>query len=223
MARGVRIGAPRRWARLASRRRGKPRAPAETVAHADDRRRNPAAGRTASPKAANCTINSAWMISPSSRRVRPARSNFAKRQEHAAIDRLEMHGQRPERRGQRRMQADRAARILGGGGLQRSDLVAADRRPHHHHRCGIEPAALDQVADRAVDAGTDAVVVGAQPDTARRRRRSFGRGPFAGAGFFSVSLRGCRPASRCARRRNRSGALSAPRGSCRYIRRRCRS
>src|SRR5439155_1223271 len=55
------------------------------------------------------------------------------------------------------------------GLLQGCDLVAADRRRHHHHRGGVEAAALDQVANGAVDAGADTVIVGAQPDPARRR------------------------------------------------------
>ena len=37
---------------------------------------------------------------------------FCKRQEQAAIERPEMHGQRMERRGQRGMQADGAARAV---------------------------------------------------------------------------------------------------------------
>ena len=72
---------------------------------------------------------------------------FRKRQEHAAVDRPEMHRQGPKRRGQRDVQADGAARTVGGGGLSALDLVAADGRADHHDRCGIEPAALDQVAN----------------------------------------------------------------------------
>src|SRR5450432_2305343 len=73
-----------------------------------------------------------------------------------------------KRCGQRGMQADGAAWAVGGRGIKRVDLVAADRRPDHHHRGRIETAALDQVADRAVDAGTETVIVGAEPDMARR-------------------------------------------------------
>ena len=87
---------------------------------------------------------------------------------HAAIERLEMHRQGPERRGQGDVQADGATRTAGGGRLQRADFVAADRRPDHHHRCRVETAALDQIANGAVDAGAEAVIVGAQPDAARR-------------------------------------------------------
>ena len=101
------------------------------------------------------------------------------------------------------------------------DFVAADRRPDHHHRGGVETAAFDQVANGAVDAGADTVIVGAQPDPARRHasfipRRSVRR-------RSSCRRWPARRASRSVRRRNRSGALSAPTGSCRYIRRRCRS
>ena len=99
----------------------------------------------------------------------PGAQQFWKRQEHAAVDRLEVHGQRPERRRQRDVQADRAARAFACRLLQGCDLVAADRRRHHHHRGGVEAAALDQVANGAVDAGADTVIVGAQPDPARRR------------------------------------------------------
>jgi hypothetical protein len=93
---------------------------------------------------------------------------FRKGEELAAIDRLEMHRQRPERRRQCHVQADRATRALRGGRLQRTDFVAADRGSHHHHRCRIETAALDQLANGAVDAGTHAVIVGAQPEPSRR-------------------------------------------------------
>ena len=60
--------------------------------------------------------------------------------------------QRTERRGQSRVQADRAARARRRSGLQRGDLVAADRRADHHHRRRIETAARDQIANGAVDA-----------------------------------------------------------------------
>ena len=93
---------------------------------------------------------------------------FRKRQKHAAIDRLKVHRQGSKRRGQSGVQADRAAGAACNGGAQRAGFVAADRGPDHHHRCRIDAAALDQVADAAVDAGTETVVVGAQPDAARR-------------------------------------------------------
>ena len=48
-----------------------------------------------------------------------------KAQEHAAIERLEMHRQRMERRRQCRVQADRAARAGGDGGLS----AATSSRP----------------------------------------------------------------------------------------------
>src|SRR4051794_19880542 len=74
-----------------------------------------------------------------------------------------------ERHGQRSVQADGAARIFCRGLVERADLVAADRRRNHHRRGGIETPALDQVADCAVDAGTETVIVGTEPETARRR------------------------------------------------------
>src|SRR5712672_1713751 len=80
-----------------------------------------------------------------------------------------MHGQRAKRRRQRGVQADRATATAGGGGLKCADFVAADGRADHHHRRGIETATLDQVANGAVDAGTETVIVGAQPDPAQRR------------------------------------------------------
>src|SRR5437588_11251492 len=80
-----------------------------------------------------------------------------------------MQGERMERRGQRRMQADGAAWTVRRGLLQRVHLVAADRRADHYHRGCIETPARNQVADRAVDAGAGTVDVGAEPDAARRR------------------------------------------------------
>src|SRR5471032_576748 len=84
------------------------------------------------------------------------------------MERLEVHGQRMERCGQRGMQADGAARIMRGRGDKRMDLVAADRRANHHYRSRIETPAFDQIADRAVDAGAETVIVGAEPDAAQR-------------------------------------------------------
>src|SRR6266403_1424238 len=95
--------------------------------------------------------------------------DFRKAQEHAAIERLKMHRQRPKRRRQGRVQADRATMAVRDDVLKRIDFLAADRRTYHHDRRRVEAAVLDQVANRAVDAGTEAVIVGAQPDTARRR------------------------------------------------------
>src|SRR5450432_470292 len=80
-----------------------------------------------------------------------------------------MHRQGTKRRRQRDVQADRTMRTVGGGGSKQAYFVTADGRAHHHHRCGIETATLDQVANGAVDAGTETVIVGAQPDTAQRR------------------------------------------------------
>jgi hypothetical protein len=65
------------------------------------------------------------------------------------------------------MEADGATRIVRGRGFERARLVTAYGRADHHDRGGIETAALDQVANGMVDAGTDAVVVGAQPNAAR--------------------------------------------------------
>ena len=59
--------------------------------------------------------------------------------------------------------------LFAAAALSALDFVAADGRADHHDRCGIETAALDQVADGMVDAGTDAVIVGAQPNAARLR------------------------------------------------------
>ena len=96
----------------------------------------------------------------------------------------------------------RAALSIG----ERIRLGAREARRHHHHRGGIEPAAHDQVADRRVDAGRDAVIVGAQPDAPACARRMTRRShcPFGRrarrAGFALA------PPSRCARRRNRPAA-----------------
>ncbi len=98
--------------------------------------------------------------------------HFRQWQEHATVGRPEMHRERAERRSQRHMQADFAAvapgMAFGDGILQPGDLVALDRGSHHHDGGGVEAMPLDQLADAAVDAGTDPVIVGAQPDAARR-------------------------------------------------------
>src|SRR4051812_30225314 len=80
-----------------------------------------------------------------------------------------MHGQRMKGCGERGMQADGAAPAACRRLAQRLHLVAADRGTDHHHRGRIETPAFDQAADGAVDAGTETVIVGAEPDTARRR------------------------------------------------------
>jgi hypothetical protein len=67
------------------------------------------------------------------------------------------------------MQADGASRTACRDGLKRADFVTADGRTDHHGRCRIKTAAPDQIANGAVDAGAETVIVGAQPDTARRR------------------------------------------------------
>ena len=94
---------------------------------------------------------------------------FLEGQEKLVPERTEMHGQGAERRGQRDVQADRGAGVVRGSLLQARGLVAADCRRDHHHRGRIEAAALDQFANGAVDAGADAVIVGAEPDPPRRR------------------------------------------------------
>ena len=62
--------------------------------------------------------------------------------------------QRPKRRRQRDVQADRAsadwlAATLAARSTSARSIAGAD----HHHRGRVETAALDQVADGAVDAG----------------------------------------------------------------------
>src|SRR5450432_437401 len=94
---------------------------------------------------------------------------FWEAQEHAAIERLKMHCQGTKRRRQCGVQADRTTGTVGNGGLKQTNFVTADGRADHHRRCGIETATLDQVANGAVDAGTETVIVGAQPDAAQRR------------------------------------------------------
>ena len=69
------------------------------------------------------------------------------------------------------MQADRDARRAGIEDVERDRLGAREARRHHHHRGGVEAPAHDQIADRRVDAGRDAVIVGAQPDATRARRQ----------------------------------------------------
>ena len=85
-----------------------------------------------------------------------------------SLQRREARAQRPERRGQRHMQADRHARRAALSSVERDRFRAMKARRHHHHRGGVEAPAHDQIADRGVDRRRDAVVVGAQPDAARR-------------------------------------------------------
>src|SRR6185295_19112597 len=73
-----------------------------------------------------------------------------------------------KRRGQRCVQADRATWAIRRNILQRGDFGAPDRCAYHHDRGGVETAAADQIADGAVDAIGQPVVVGAQPDAAQR-------------------------------------------------------
>ncbi len=113
------------------------------------------------------------------------------RKKCAAVERTKIHGQRMERRGQRDVQADRTRRVRGCR-LQRVDLFAPDRGAHHHHRGGIETPAFDQRADAAIDARAEAVVIGAQPDAARRRLAHSAAFPtesvadFSGSALFTV-------------------------------------
>ena len=58
------------------------------------------------------------------------------------------------------MQAKGASRSVGRNRLQRADFVAADGRTDHHRRGRIETAAPDQIANGAVDAGAQTVIVG---------------------------------------------------------------
>src|SRR3954453_652796 len=94
---------------------------------------------------------------------------FWKRRKHAVVDRLEMHRERPKRRRQSDVQADRATRTAGCCGLQRTDFGAADRRTKNHHGGSVETAALDQIANRKIDTGAETLTVAAQPDAAGRR------------------------------------------------------
>ena len=108
--------------------------------------------------------------------VEPSRKTGAeqlrKREKHVAVERAEMHGERPERCRQCHVQSDRAARARLRRRLERLDLAALDRRSHHHYRRRVETAAFDQVADGAIDARADAVIVGAEPDPPQRRGRA---------------------------------------------------
>ena len=72
--------------------------------------------------------------------------------------------------GQRDMQADRATRSRAGvEHFSASTSARSKPAPTTITEVALRRPALDQVADRAVDAGADAVIVGAQPDPARRR------------------------------------------------------
>ena len=92
----------------------------------------------------------------------------SQRRESALAQRREALAQRPERRGQRQVQSDRHERGARREHLERHRFRAVERRRRRHHRGGVEPSAHDQVADRHIDRGRDAVIVGAQPDAALR-------------------------------------------------------
>src|SRR5260370_41260056 len=83
---------------------------------------------------------------------------FWKGQEHATIERLKMHRQGTKRRRQRDVQADRTTGTVGDGSLKQAYFVTADRPADHHRRCGIETATPAQVANGALDAGTETAV-----------------------------------------------------------------
>ena len=102
---------------------------------------------------------------------------LAEREKGAILERhlvVRAHG--PERRGQRQVQPDRHPRHVRVEHVERNRFRAVGRSRDHHHRGSVEPSAHDQVADRGVDRGRDAVVVGAQPDVPARgcldRRRA---------------------------------------------------
>jgi hypothetical protein len=104
-----------------------------------------------------------------------------------ALDRktpLRSGAKRPELPGERDVQPERGARLAGIEHRQRVDLVGVDMRRRHHHRGGVEPAVEDQLANAAVDAGRDAVVVGAEPDAACRCSHS---AAFSAAAFALTS------------------------------------
>src|SRR5258705_9147525 len=66
------------------------------------------------------------------------------------------------------MQADPATRTARCSRSKRLDFITADRGSNNHDGSGIEAAPLDQLANGAVDTGTETIIVGAQPDAARR-------------------------------------------------------
>src|SRR5690349_653076 len=58
---------------------------------------------------------------------------FWKRRKHTAIDRLEMHRERPKRGRQSDVQAEGATPTASACGLQCADFGAADRRTKNHY------------------------------------------------------------------------------------------
>src|SRR5258708_23226062 len=66
------------------------------------------------------------------------------------------------------MQADPATRTARCSRSKRLDFITADRGSNNHDGSGIEAAPLDQLANGAVDTGTETIIVGAQPDAAPR-------------------------------------------------------
>ena len=169
----------------------------EQSARADGRRRNPARGRTDRYERRELRRN----FGADHLGIEPAQQAGSQHLRQAAetappSQRPKAHRQRLKRRGQRDVQADRAARTVA---RQRACSASTSSRAIAGPTTITEVALIrprcDQIADRAVDAGADAVIVGAQPDAARRlRRRSFGGGPVravASAGSASARFTLC--------------------------------
>src|SRR5688572_11363527 len=68
------------------------------------------------------------------------------------------------------MQPDGNPLLSGIEERERGRLRAVKARRDDQDRCGVNALALDQIADRRIDRGGNAVVVGAKPDLATGRR-----------------------------------------------------
>ena len=82
---------------------------------------------------------------------KPAARHGGKRRKRAVVQRREAVGVRPERGGQRQVQAD--GRVISCGLAQRRRLGVRKSWRRHHHGSGVNASFCDQVADRAAHRG----------------------------------------------------------------------
>ena len=94
---------------------------------------------------------------------------------------------------QRRVQPDSAIEASRQRSLECFGLGAIYRRSNHHDGCCVDALMLDEIADRAIDAGSHSVVVSAKPDMPRRCRAHSAavRDDMFPAGLDSVILTLC--------------------------------
>ena len=120
--------------------------------------------------------------------------------------RMKPLAQRLKRRGQRHMQAERGARLAGIERIQRIDFLAVKSGAAVITEVALSRPRSDQFADGGVDAGRNAVIVGAEPDAAAALRPLPAYSAARERARLRRRLRPWPRSSGCARRRNRPGA-----------------